>query len=274
MSAAPLRWQRAVADLHAAGVGFVLVTVLETRGSTPRCDDSKMVVTGEAAFDTVGGGRLEFHAIDVARRMIETGTASKTIEEFSLGPKFDQCCGGHVTLLFEYFPAPSLTIELHGAGHVGRALVKIFSEIDCRVRWIDERPGAFPDAVAGNVTCVSARAAAGEVDAAPAAAWHLVMTHSHPLDLEIVEAVLSRGDARYLGLIGSRSKAVRFRRRLEERGFGGEELARLECPIGIGGIGGKEPMRIAVAVAADILARHHGASATRTGAAALALARG
>jgi xanthine dehydrogenase accessory factor len=267
MSGSFQRWQQAVADLHGAGRGFVLVTLLRVRGSAPRGPDSKMVITDSRTFDTIGGGRLEHEAIAIARRLIQQGLETRCVEEFNLGPKLDQCCGGQVEILFEYFPGTDLHIELHGAGHVGRALTRILAQIDCRLRWIDERAAIFQedddDLRASNVRTIIPASAAAEVGNAPAGAWYLVMTHSHPLDLEIVDAVLSRGDASYLGLIGSRSKAASFRKRLAERGFGEQELARLECPMGIPGVGGKEPMQIAVAVAADILRRHRAAADAR-----------
>jgi xanthine dehydrogenase accessory factor len=76
------------------------------------------------------------------------------------------------------------------------------------------------------------------------------MTYSHDLDLKLVEAALKRGDAGWVGLIGSDSKRARFDRRLAKVGL---DPARLVCPIGIPGIGGKHPKEIAVAVAAQLL---------------------
>ncbi len=258
-----VRWQRAVADLHAAGRSFVLVTLVETRGSSPRDDDGKMVVTKEALYDTIGGGELEHRAVDMARELLAEPGARKRLEDFPLGPKLGQCCGGYVRVLLERIEACRMRVELHGAGHVAKALVKVLGDIDCLVRWIDERDDMFPDKVPDNVTVVRTRASAGEVAEAPAGAWHLVMTHDHALDLEICDAVLSRGDFDYLGLIGSRSKAARFGKRLAERGFTAEELDRLHCPIGLPYTGGKAPMEIAVSVAADLMRRRdrlHGAA--------------
>ena len=59
----------------------------------------------------------------------------------------------------------------------------------------------------------------------------LVMTHSHPLDLEICERVLRRGDFRFLGLIGSATKRARFASRLRARGLSEAVIARLTCPV-------------------------------------------
>jgi xanthine dehydrogenase accessory factor len=85
----------------------------------------------------------------------------------------------------------------------------------------------------------------------------LVMSFSHAEDLDVIAACLKRmrerSDLPYVGLIGSKTKWATFRHRLEERGFGAEELARITCPIGVPGIKGKEPEVIAAAVAAQLL---------------------
>jgi len=79
------------------------------------------------------------------------------------------------------------------------------------------------------------------------------MTFSHPLDLAITHAVLARPFA-WAGLIGSATKRARFEKRLREAGVSEAALARLACPIGIGGITGKDPAMIAISVAAQLAA--------------------
>lgn len=88
------------------------------------------------------------------------------------------------------------------------------------------------------------------VDEAPAGAFFLVMTHSHALDLEIVERVLRRDDFAYLGLIGSETKAAKFRSRLSRKGLPAD---RLTCPIGVVKAG-KHPAEVAVSAVAQLLA--------------------
>jgi xanthine dehydrogenase accessory factor len=87
------------------------------------------------------------------------------------------------------------------------------------------------------------------VAAAADDAFHVVLTHSHAVDLEIVAAVLARPFG-FCGLIGSRTKRAVFARRLAERGL---DATRLTCPIGLPEIPGKEPSVIAAAVAAQLL---------------------
>jgi len=79
------------------------------------------------------------------------------------------------------------------------------------------------------------------------------MTHSHVLDQQLVEAILTRGDARFCGLIGSKSKAASFRSRLKRKGFTENEIAGLTSPIGLPELKGKQPMEIAVSVVAQMM---------------------
>jgi xanthine dehydrogenase accessory factor len=79
------------------------------------------------------------------------------------------------------------------------------------------------------------------------------LTHDHAIDFDICRTILERGDFAWLGLIGSASKAARFRSRLKRAGISRADLARLVCPIGIDGIATKHPAGIAIAIAAQLL---------------------
>jgi len=255
-------WIEALSELTASGQAAVLITVLRAEGSTPREAGAKMVVGSQAQRGTIGGGNLELQAIAAARdrlASLEDGKAPAPFSrDFALGPSLGQCCGGAVTLLFEVVLPPRWRVAVFGAGHVGRALVKLFAELPCLVDWIDSRETEFPAAVPENVRPLSSPAPAAEVADLPSGCDVLVMTHSHALDLEIVEAALRRQDIPYLGLIGSRTKRARFESRLSERGFSAADLGRLVCPIGIPGASGKLPAEIAIAVVAQILQRRSG----------------
>ena len=140
-----------------------------------------------------------------------------------------------------------------GAGHVGRAIVKVLSELSCTITWVDSREEEFPNDVPFNVQRVCTDAPRCEVDAAHQGSYFLVMTHSHALDQELSEHILKRDDYAYFGLIGSVTKRRQFERRLLDRGLSHAQLARMHCPIGVAGIEGKEPATIAISVAAEIL---------------------
>ena len=265
-----MNWVEAIARLTAGNQGFVVVTVLETRGSAPRDRQSKMVVTGDASHDSIGGGNLEFRAIEHARRLLSGGQPGNERQAYTLGEDLSQCCGGRAELLYECFPACDFQIALFGAGHVGRALVRILAGLPCRVTWYDSREDVLSASMAesgmpGNVICRFMDHPHCAVEELPPGTWCLVMTHSHEIDFELVEAMLSRSDFPYCGLIGSRSKSVSFRKRLSRKGFSDEELARLTSPIGVDLGGGKMPMEVAVSVAAQMLGRYRAESRGRGG---------
>jgi xanthine dehydrogenase accessory factor len=270
-------WLAELARLEAEGTAAVLVTVLRTEGSTPREPGAKLVVTAEAISGSVGGGQLELTAIGLAREILASLAPDRgpVLRELPLGPALGQCCGGAVTLLFERLIPPRWRVALFGAGHVGTALVRLLGGLACRVDWIDERSGLFPAALPAGVRAVVSDDPEGEVARLPPGADVLIMTHSHALDQRIVEAALARPDLRLVGLIGSRTKRERFLARLEHRGFSPEARARLTCPIGLPGVGGKRPAEIAIAVAAQLLqleggSANHPASQTSSPAAAKA----
>ena len=83
----------------------------------------------------------------------------------------------------------------------------------------------------------------------------LVMTHSHPLDLEIIDAVLRNPSFAYAGLIGSATKRARFSKRLREGGVPDEKISAMVCPIGISSIKSKHPAAIAAATAAQLASK-------------------
>ena len=154
--------------------------------------------------------------------------------------------------LLEPVVESGFNIAVFGAGHVGTAVVRALAPLDCLIRWIDNRRDMFMSSLP-NVRTVEASEPAREVAALPPGSCFLVMTHSHPLDYEICDAVLRRRDAAYCGLIGSRAKRRRFEKRFRSQGMPEAWLRELVCPIGINGISGKKPAEIAVAVAAEVL---------------------
>jgi len=246
-------WLAALHELEQAGTPAMLVTLLAVRGSTPREAGCKMVVSEVATAGTIGGGNLEFQSIAAARELLVRESSAPELREFPLGPALGQCCGGHATVLFEVVRPASWHVALFGAGHVGRALVPLLGTLDCRVTWIDGRPGAFPEETPANVLCRHEPAPAHCAAVLPAGSFVLVMTHAHALDFDIVAAALPRPELPLVGLIGSETKRARFVPRLARLGLPPEAIRRLVCPIGVPGAGGKAPAEIAVAVAAQLL---------------------
>ncbi|MEM7278687.1 MAG: xanthine dehydrogenase accessory protein XdhC [Pseudomonadota bacterium] len=156
----------------------------------------------------------------------------------------------------EYFLEPVVPTDFNllvfGAGHVGAAVVRALSAIDCNIRWVDSRAQMFRKVPAGVQNVVTSEFAS-EVKGAPSGSFYLIMTHSHALDFEICDQVLRRGDAEYCGLIGSVSKRRRFEKSYKQQGMTDAQLKSLTCPIGVHGISSKKPAELAAAVTAELL---------------------
>lgn len=208
-------------------------------------------------------------AVDAVDTADGAAHAEPQQQHLALGPSLGQCCGGTVSLRYERLtPAvladwpltpPLFHLQLYGAGHVGRAIARLLLPLPVVVDWVDEREDEFAAALLpgqpwpAHIRRVAVDAVQAEVALAPPGAFYLVLTHQHDLDLQLTQAILARGDAAFLGLIGSATKRQRFVHRLEERGFSAAQIAGITCPIGVPGITGKEPEVLALAVVAQLL---------------------
>jgi len=257
----------------------IWVSVRSVQGSGPREVGAWMAVSATDTVGTVGGGHLEFEAIRLAREALAGSTSAEAAlsspvsfeHRFALGPSLGQCCGGVVVLGFECITASDLArlqaqwqahaqpVALFGGGHVGKALIEVLGRLPVSVHWVDSRDEIFPAQVPANVRCEHSDPVQLAVWDLPAGCQVLMMSFSHAEDLDILAACLLRArqqqDLPYIGLIGSDTKWATFRHRLEAKGFGPDDFARVTCPIGIPGIEGKQPEVIAVAVAAQLLQR-------------------
>lgn len=144
-------------------------------------------------------------------------------------------------------------LVIFGAGHVGQAVARAFAPLAFHLDWLASREDLRPEARDARATILGEDELVAAIEAASADTLFAIFTHSHDLDYRLTKAVLARGDFRYLGLIGSRTKRRRFESRLRAEGVTDAELARLTCPIGIAGLKSKAPAVIAVSLAAELL---------------------
>jgi xanthine dehydrogenase accessory factor len=237
-------WLDAAVDCVRLDTPFALVTRVGIASDA----SSPLLVTLDDAHGALANPLLESSAIALARTRVASGRA---------GASLIDAPDPVATLLIHVACPDAFPIFVFGNGHVGRALVHVLGALPARVRWIDTRENDFPAQVPDNVEVVVSDAPEDELAQAPHRAFVVVMTHSHPLDLTLIETALARDDWRYLGLIGSRSKRAQFEQKLAARGVGRERSAKVVCPIGVGSgnaIRSKEPGAIAIAVAAEIVA--------------------
>ncbi len=154
--------------------------------------------------------------------------------------------------MIEAISRPTRQIWIHGAGHVGRAVVAVLGPCpDLEITWTDSARTRFPQAIPDGVNILFAKNPADLVRFAPAEAEHLIFTYSHPLDLEICHRLLNHG-FHSAGLIGSKTKWARFRGQLRKLGHSDATISSITCPIGQPELG-KHPQAVAIGVAATIL---------------------
>lgn len=246
--------------------GCLLVGISGVAGSTPRDTDAFMLVSAERLFGTIGGGQLEYMAIDHARRALRLGEPAQAMD-VPLGPEIGQCCGGRVALTFTAVTpevaafliarsdremAERPHVYIFGAGHVGDALAMALSLVPVRTVLVDTREEELSASTAQGIeTCLTAMPEALVRDA-PAGSAFVILTHDHALDFLIATEALRREDAAYVGMIGSRTKRATFKNWLS-REIGSPNLFdRLICPIGGTAVKDKRPAVIAALAAAEI----------------------
>ena len=259
-----LNWYQAVAHCEAVGEPYVLVTVLGVTGSVPREPASKMVITGEHSYDTIGGGHLEYRIGQQARERLARQDYTSEMAHFPLGASLGQCCGGSVSVLIEAHPGCEQELLIFGAGHVACALVTIMGEMPWRITWADQRAGQFPAEVPINARIHHTDDPVGDAPALCAGKQVLILTHNHQLDFDLCRTLLTAADCAGIGLIGSNTKAERFRQRLEHRGFSADQIATIRCPVGRSDVPGKRPMEVAVSISAELLSLTASADQTAT----------
>lgn len=279
----------AIIAATAAHGPVVRILIARSAGSAPRGAGTSMLVWPGGQEGTIGGGALEYMAVQQARSL-QTGILSRTVP---LGPDLGQCCGGSVTLVWEHFspgqqpsfarplvpgaspltriaelpagaaprikdgwlieakPQPRRPVWIYGAGHVGRALVGVLAPLpDVALTWVDTHADRFPE-YAPDVTKLIAADPATVTRYAPPHTDHLIVTYSHAIDLALCHALLTQPTGS-IGLIGSATKWARFRARLTDLGHIAAQISRIACPIGDPALG-KHPQAIALGVAAALL---------------------
>ena len=258
-----MTWLQPLTQLHEEGEPLVIVTITTVRGHAPRGAGSKMIVTQNEIYGSVGGGNLEQTAIKESRTYLSEKRTTPEMLSVTLNPKGGeygvQCCGGEVTLLLEPVYPQRPTVAIFGAGHVGWALVQVLGTLPIELRVVDSRPAQLnvelPASLNAKVHLSHAEVPETVLETLPGGSHLLILTHDHAEDLAIVETALRQSEERdgFIGLIGSSVKWQHFRRELLEHGLSETDLARVTTPIGLPSVPGKSPQAIAIGVAAQLL---------------------
>jgi len=236
------------------GESVALATIVRSHGSTPRAVGAKMLVYPDGRIvGSVGGGAMENQVIEEARSALKNGMPKMVqfkLKEVELGHL--GICGGENDIFIDVI-AGKKRLLIVGAGHLGQQLSKLGAFLGMDVAVFDDRSEyankeRFPDArdiIVGDLK--------EELEKYPITPWcHVVIvTRGHEQDGVALETVI-HSSARYLGMIGSRTKKARIYAELLEKGTEQDLLDRVHAPIGLD-IGSETPEEIAVAIMAEII---------------------
>jgi xanthine dehydrogenase accessory factor len=245
-----------VVALQRSGRRGALATIVNVRGSIPSFKSAKMLVRDDGSIaGTIGGGCVEAEVWQAAREVMTSEKPRTLTFDLNQDPKYDTglVCGGTLEIFIEpVLPAPLLYI--FGAGHVSLALFKAATGAGFDVIVADDR-----EAYANAERFPGARQIfASEFDSTLAelavnnSAYIVIATRGHRDDLRILRWAVQT-PARYIGMIGSRRKAITVYRQLVAEGLRPELFERVHSPVGLD-IGANTPEEIAVAIVAELIA--------------------
>jgi xanthine dehydrogenase accessory factor len=158
-------------------------------------------------------------------------------------------------------PLPkSGTVVLIGGGHVSREVAKLADYVDFEVVVCDDRlefanKDRFP--MARSTHLIKDFQNLFQTIGQGEDYYLLIITHGHSYDRDVLGQAL-KTPARYIGMIGSRSKREITYSRLRDQGFTDADFSRVHCPVGLS-IGSETPKEIAVSIIAELIAARSGA---------------
>lgn len=247
-------WKQ-VKDSLRAGAPFAIVTMVDMRGSAPQIPGAKAVVTADGIVQgTVGGGKVEAHAIRYANEMLAAADGrSCELVTWNLQTDIGMTCGGEVKFFFELYLCNDWKIAVFGAGHIAQALVPILLQMNCRVTCLDQREewlGKMQDHPKLTKVCVSELE--NQVRELDPNNFFVLMTQGHGTDLPVLAEILRTIDPPYVGVLGSLQKAKILRRDLKEMKISDEKIASFHCPMGLP-IGNNTPPEVAISVLSQLI---------------------
>ncbi|HVN55913.1 MAG TPA: XdhC family protein [Anaerolineaceae bacterium] len=255
---------REVVNLQNHQEAGALCTIIESNGSTPRHEGSKMLIYEDGRFiGSVGGGEVENRVIAEAKEAMLDGKTRRLSYNMVDPQQGDPgVCGGTVEVYIEpILPQPTLVVV--GGGHVGKAVAHLAKWLGFRVAVNDDRPEfctpeANPDADEFYPVPMSELPAHLKINSQT---YLVLTTRGMLVDVPGLPPLLDTRAA-YIGLIGSRRRWTMTRKALLEAGVPEEKLNRVNSPIGLE-LNAETPEEIAVSILAEIIALRNGGTGKR-----------
>ncbi|WP_430885705.1 XdhC family protein [Fusibacter sp. JL216-2] len=236
------------------GYGFIMATIIESKGSTPR-HNAKMLVREDGQLSgTIGGGPAEYKVIQDGLKALKM--ESNSIQEYIFDKNVEgglpTHCGGAMKVLIEVFPKKK-RIVLIGAGHVNQAVMKIANQLNWSIVVADDRPEyATKDLLDRANDIYTDKSIEKAVECVGVTDEDICVIATKDCDLEALREAL-KYRPRHLGMIGSKRKVKKIFETLMDEGVSQDILNEVHAPVGLD-IGAETPMEIGVSIMSEIIA--------------------
>lgn len=259
----------------------VLVTIIEMKGSSPGKVGFKMLVGPEGRIaGTIGGGGVEYHAVDKAKEMLIRGennfVETLSMKDSILGEKenlieikkddrieINALCGGEVKLFYELYKSSKI-IYIFGAGHVARAVAWLAKNLGFYVVVLDSRQSVLDELEESSydqkylIDLPNLNLKERDYLSLDTNGFVVILTHNHSNDLQVLEFIYKNYSAfKYIGMIGSNRKVKEGIEFIKKKFSEQLDFKNLYSPIGAD-IGGDSPPEIALSIMAEIQALSNG----------------
>ena len=242
-----------IVRIRAEGEEAALVTIVSTIGSTPREEGAKMLVRADGSIlGTIGGGSVEARVIKEAVEVIRKGKSQHLRYSLKEGGELGMVCGGDVEVFIEPILSPP-TLYIFGGGHISLPVAKIGKLLGFKIVVIDDRaefanPQRFPEA---ELTLAEDFHKAFPELKIDKSSCIVIVTRNHRYDELVLEWALGT-QAKYIGMVGSKTKNKAIFSHLLAQGIPQEQLDKVHAPIGLE-IYAQTPEEIAVSILAEII---------------------
>lgn len=231
-----------------------LVTVIAANGSTPQSVGAKMLVhTDGSILSTIGGGNLEAEIIKESLKVIKSCKPERFTYDLSKGGNVGMVCGGTLEVFIEPV-SPMPTLYIFGGGHISLYLTKMANLAGFKILIIDPHESANPDELPDAGQAIKedfVKAFSNPRVHINESSFIVIVTRDHISDGAVLEKAL-KTKAKYIGLIGSKTKRQSIYSDLLSKGISQELLDKVCNPIGLP-INAQTPAEIAVSILAEII---------------------
>ena len=239
------------AALKKANRVFAIAMITQSKGSTPRSSARMLVRDDRSIVGTIGGGPVELYVIEQALSAMKERTNRTCSYTLKMKEKEGMHCGGEMSFFIDV-EVPGTALLLVGAGHVNRAVAKAAIASGFSVQVVDNREVLlkkefFPPEVSLYYGATLQEA----VNQSELNENSFVLVATGSEDTEGLRVVMG-SKPRFLGMLGSRRKAIKVREELLDEGWDKEVINKVICPIGLN-LGAESPSEIAVSILGQMI---------------------